>query len=372
MNQELEEKTGRLGEILERENIDAVLLNAQHNFAWLTGGGTNGIDISRENGAASLLVTRHGQRFIVANNIEMPRMLSEEISEEDFQPVEYSWQGEKADSNLIIDKAKRVLDTGATLATDIPIDAGTPAIENKIARCRYRLTDPEIDRYRSLGRDAGAAIRLVIDQLDQGKTELEIAEKMRHQLALGGMTSVVTLVAADERISQFRHPIPTANHWKQTLLLVTCVKRHGLIASLSRMVNVGKVPDELKIKTEAAGYVNACLLNATNPGTTGAELYAVAANAYSENGFADEINRHHQGGAAGYKTREWIAHPQSAEIVESGQAFAWNPSITGTKVEETCIVTANGIEVITTSPDFPQIKSVIKGREYFSPGILIL
>ncbi len=381
INDELEEKTGRLVEILERENIGAVLLNSQHNFAWLTGGGSSGIDTSRENGAASLLVTRQGRRFVIANNIEMPRMLSEEISEKNFEPVEYSWQDEKANSNLIIDKAKQVLETGAVIAADLPIGPAAPVIENKIAACRYRLTSREIERYRALGHDAGAAVRRVIGKLDCGETELEVAEKMRHELALGGMVSVVTLVAADERISLFRHPLPTANRWKKTLLLVTCAKRGGLIVSLSRMVRAGSVPDELKIKTEAAAYVNACLLDATRSGATGAELYAAAADAYSNRGFADEINRHHQGGAAGYKTREWVAHPDSAEAVQPGQAFAWNPSITGTKVEETCITAVdgaegadgeNGIEVITASPDFPQIASSIKGREYFSPGILSL
>ena len=382
MNKELEEKTQRLVETLEREKIDAVLLNSQHNFAWLTGGGSNGIDMGRENGAASLLVTRGGRRFLIANNIEMPRMLSEEVAAEilnaDFEPVEYSWQDEKAQGGFVIEKVKQLLEAGATIATDIPVDPAAPAIENKIANCRYRLTSCEIDRYRTLGHDAGTAVRRVIDKLQLGETELEIAEKMRHELALGGMASVVTLVAADERISRFRHPLPTANSWKKTLLLVTCAKRGGLIVSLSRMVHAGSVPDELKIKTEGAAYVNACLLDATRSGATGAELYAAAAEAYSEKGFADEINRHHQGGAAGYKTREWIAHPQSAEVVLPGQAFAWNPTITGTKVEETCITAvdgadgADGIEVITTSPDFPQIVSSVKGREYFSAGIFSL
>jgi len=113
-------------------------------------------------------------------------------------------------------------------------------------------------------------------------------------------------------------------------------------------------------------------LNATRVGSTGADLYNVAADAYAANGFADEINRHHQGGATGYRTRDWVAHPQSRETVQMHQAFAWNPSITGTKVEETSIVTVDGIEIITSSPGFPQIESVIDGGSYFSPGILTI
>jgi antitoxin VapB len=156
------------------------------------------------------------------------------------------------------------------------------------------------------------------------------------------------------------------------LLLVTCAKRSGLIASLSRIVCVGDVPSELQKKTEAAAFVNASLWNATKPGTTGAELYKVAADAYAKVGYANEINLHHQGGAAGYKTREWVAHPQSNEVVKLNQAFAWNPSITGTKIEDTVTVTDKGIENITTSDDEPKIETEINGQIYHSPGIISL
>ena len=372
MNSELDIKTERITAMLGREGLDGVILNAQHNFAWLSGGGSNGIDLSRENGAASLIVAADGRRFVIANSIEMPRMLAEEVSADSFEAATFGWQDEKASASLIIDTARSVLGANARIATDIPMGSATAAIENSIAKCRYQLTPDEIVRFRSLGADAGAAVRRVIERFNPGETEIEIAEKMRHELALGGMSSVVTLVAADQRISQFRHPVPTANRWKKTLLLVTCAKRHGLIASLSRMICVGEVPDELVRKTAAAASVNAALFNATRPGATGAELYAAASSAYHEQGFGAEIDRHHQGGAAGYKTREWVAHPLSGEIVQPGQAFAWNPSITGTKVEETCIVNDSDVEVITASPDFPQIETVIDGRHYYSPGILSL
>ena len=79
-----------------------------------------------------------------------------------------------------------------------------------------------------------------------------------------------------------------------------------------------------------------------------------------------------QGGACGYKTREWVAHSKSTEQVQLNQAFAWNPSITGTKSEETFIVKENGIEVITASPNFPTISNVIEGIEYLTPDILVI
>ena len=368
---EIDEKTEKLQRLLVEESLGGVVLNAQHNFAWLTGGGSNGIDLSRENGAANLFVRSDGKRYVLANNIEMPRLLAEGFSTDDFEPVEFSWQDEKASGNFVIEKTRGLLD-GGDIATDIVIDAGTKAVEGKIAACRYSLTADEAARFRIQGRDAGIAVKNVIDNLTPGESEIEIAEKLRHEFALGGMVSVVTLVAADERIAQFRHPVPTGKRWEKTVMLVTCAKRRGLITSLSRIVCVGIVSDELKQKTAATAYVNACLLAATRPGSTGAELYKIAADAYAARDFANEINRHHQGGAAGYKTREWVAHPKSGDVVRPNQAFAWNPSITGTKVEETCIASENGIEMITASPNFPQIASTVNGREYLSPGILSL
>jgi Xaa-Pro aminopeptidase len=366
---EIEIKTERLAAMLEREGLDAVLLNAQQNFAWLTGGGTNGVDMSRENGVASILVTRSGKRFILANNIEIKRMIAEEVSKDLFDPIEYSWQGEKAAGSFVVEKARSVLESDAKLAADVPADS-VPVIEHKIAPCRYQLTQNEIERYMSLGMDAGLAARSVIEKIKPGQTEIEIAATLQNELAAYNISSVVTLIAADERVSKFRHPVPTANRWRKTLMLVTCAKRDGLVASLTRIVCVGDVPQGLDEKTRAAALVNARLYAATRPGAVGAGLYKTAVDSYAAAGFPDDIDRHHQGGAAGYRTRDWVAHPHSTDVVQPNQAFAWNPSITGTKIEDTIIIGESGFEVITRSPDFPTISVELAGREYLSTGIL--
>ncbi|MEP6944282.1 MAG: M24 family metallopeptidase [Acidobacteriota bacterium] len=369
MNVELSEKTSRLTAMLGRTGFAGVFLTMQHNFAWLTAGGSNGVDLSRDNGASTLFVTSDGRRFVLANTIEMPRLLAEELSAEDFEPLSFPWQ---AGGEVMAEKARDVCGSAALLASDIWMPGDVTPIEHEVAPCRFQLTPDEADRYRTLGHDAGTAMLRVISQLEPGETELEIAEKLRHEFALADMTSIVTLVAGDERISKFRHPVPTMNRWNRTLLLVACAKRGGLVASLSRMICVGSVPHELAAKTEAAAYVNACLMEATRPSTTSAQLYAIAAAAYAERGFGGEIDLHHQGGAAGYRSREWVARPNGGETVFPSQAFAWNPSITGTKVEETCIVDEHNVEVITASPDFPAIESMVNGRLFTSPGIFSL
>ena len=372
MATEIEEKVDRIVQMLAAENLSGVLFSSQHNFSWLTAGGRNGIDLSREAGASALLVRNDGKCFVLANRIEMPRVLAEELSESEFEPIEFSWEDGQAGPAFVVDKARDLLGRAALLGTDLPLNTGTRTVEAAIARCRYQLTEPELKRFRQLGLDTGEAISELVRTLEPGQTEREVAMRVGGALAARNICAIVTLVAADERIKRFRHPVPTELKWRNVLLVVVCARRNGLIASLTRIVCSGTIPDDLRRRTIASSRVNAQLLDATRPGTTGAELYKLAVRAYADEGFEGEQRLHHQGGACGYRTRDWLAHPLSAETVFVNQAFAWNPSVTGTKVEETCIALADGVELTTATPDWPQLCFEVNGRAYQSPDVLVI
>ena len=172
---------------------------------------------------------------------------------------------------------------------------------------------------------------------------------------------------------QFRHPIPTENIWKKILLIAVCAKRQGLIANLSRIICIGEISSELKRKTEAAAFVFARLLAETKPDRTGAELYKIAADAYCRKRFCQR-NKSASSGRRNrlQNTRLGDSSEDRTKKFFDKQAFAWNPSITGTKTEETVLVSENKIEILTQTPDFPQISVEIDGREYISPDILSL
>lgn len=358
--------------MLAEKNLGGALIISQHNFSWLTAGGANGVDTSREVGSGALLVTKGGKRFVLANRIEMPRLRDEELAGGQFEPIEFPWEEEKASPTLLVARAVTLLGSSETLGSDVNLGTEALPIDGAVASCRYELTNSEIVRYRSLGGDAALAIANLARSLEPGETEIEVAHRVAHALAAYDIRAVVNLVAADERISKYRHPIPTNSRWKKILMMVVCARRGGLIASLTRLVCNGPLPEELQRRTLAVARVNAQLLSATQPGATGSDLYKVAARAYAAEGFEGEQYLHHQGGACGYRTRDWVAHPTSADIVRPQQAFAWNPSITGTKTEETCVVSADGVEILTASPAWPTISVSIGNREYSSPGVLAL
>ena len=366
---EIQEKVDRLVRMLAAERAGGVLIKSRHNFSWLSAGGTNTVDTMREAGVAALLVRDDGKCFALASRIEMPRLVAEEIPLNMFEPVEFAWQEEKANANLFVERANGLL-KNKPLCTDIPFDAKTPVLESSIARCRHQLTAPEIERYRTLGRDAGEALEHLVRNLHPGITEQEVARRADAALAERGARNIVTLVAADERVKRFRHPVPTRKRWEKVLMVVICAERGGLVASLTRIVCTGPIPDDMESRTLAAARVNAQMLSCTRPGAHAADLFATATRAYAAEGFPGEENLHHQGGATGYRTRDWVAHPACKEVVQINQAFAWNPSITGTKVEDTCIIGDGTIELITSTPEWPKIPVRVEGHEYLSPGVL--
>ncbi|HWT82058.1 MAG TPA: peptidase M24, partial [Candidatus Methylomirabilis sp.] len=92
--------------------------------------------------------------------------------------------------------------------------------------------------------------------------------------------------------------------------------------------------------------------------------------AYRERGLPDEWKLHHQGGPIGYQPRDYRVHPGTSDIIQENQAFTWNPTITGTKSEDTILATANGPEVITTPMVFPTISMEVAGVRFSRPAIL--
>jgi len=348
---EHQEKLERVTHVAQAASVRGVLLASHHNIAWLTSGRHNRVDASREAGSSRLLVAADGRRFVLANAIEMPRMRDEVLAGLDYEPIEYSWTDDQ-DAAHAVRTAHGLLGHGP-LGADVALP-GTTAIESAIARMRALLTDGEVERYRILGREAGQALGHVCRALTPGDDERDIARSVIDAAAGIHARAIVTLVGSDERLRRYRHPVPSATTWRHVVMVALCAERDGLVVSLSRIVTAGP-PADLDALTRATATVFAKLLAATRPGATASALYATAAGAYAQAGFPGEELKHHQGGAIGYRAREWVAHPKSEETVQARQAFAWNPTITGTKIEDTALVLDDRLEMLTTTPDWPVI-----------------
>ena len=346
-------KAERVAALARALGAGGVLVAAHHNVAWLTGGRGNRVDASREIGAARLLITADGRRFVLANAIEMPRLLDEVLAGFGYEPIEYSWTDDQADPARALSVARGLTHSDA-IAADWPLPGATPA-ETALMRTRTHLTAAEAERYRALGRDVARAVTRLCHNLTPGDDERDIARSAAEAVADVGARAIVTLVGSDERLRRYRHPVPTAARWRHIVMTALCAERDGLVVSMSRIVASRAAAADIADRTRAAAGVIDRLLAASRDRGTASALYQIAAAAYQEAGFPGEEQRHHQGGAIAYRAREWIAHPASRETVHPTQAFAWNPTITGTKIEDTALLIDGQVEIVTATPEWPSL-----------------
>jgi Xaa-Pro dipeptidase len=326
---------------MERLELEALLLRRSTNFAWYTGGADNRVDHASLFGVADVLVTREAE-YIFTNNIEAPRMREEQTPH--FEVLEHLWYEDEA-------AAIREVVGDTPLGTDFSLE-GALDISSEVAPLRYVLDPDALERYRKVGADAAAAVTEVADSLESGMSEYEAAANLAVACRRRGLFSSVLLAAADDRIARYRHPIPHGAPIQRRAMLVVSAERGGLYANVTRMVHFDEPDAEVKRRQKACqSILNRMREEATSPGRTLADAFEDCQRFYAEEGFPGEWKLHHQGGMTGYASREIIATPQARQEIEVGQAFAWNPSITGAKAEETFVLTVSGPDVITRIPE---------------------
>jgi antitoxin VapB len=334
-------KEERIRHYLQEKGFDFVLLTRRDNFAWLTCGGLNHIPLFTETGCVSLLIGAKGERFVLANRIEAPRLVEEHIKELEYEIKEFPW----FEGNALRDEALKLTGSGKS-ASDVPMEgfADLPADFWKI---RNPLLPEEVERYRKVGYDASEALLEAARSVGPGFKEFEIEAIIAASCHRRALRPAVILVAAEDRIDRFRHPLAKETPFFDRLMLVLCAERHGMIANLTRFLYSRSIPRKLDRLHEAVARVDAAAIAASRPGRTLGEVFQRLTEAYEKEGFKDEWHLHHQGGPTGYQGRDLIVTPECEEKILFGMALAWNPSITGTKSEDTVLVTEKGSEIIT-------------------------
>jgi antitoxin VapB len=322
---------------MDRRGLGALLLRRSANFAWYTGGADNRVDHASPLGVADVLVTPEAE-YVFTNNIEAPRMREEQTS--DLEVIEHPWHGDEQ-------AAVREAAGDVALGADFPLD-GALDVSGEVAPLLYTLDPDALERYRRVGADAAEAISEAAGSLRPGMDEREAAANLAAACRRRGLFSSVLLAAADDRIARYRHPIPYGGVIERRAMLVASAERGGLYANITRMVHFEEPDGELKRRQEACEAILRMMREeATRPGRTLADAFEDCQRFYAEAGFPGEWKLHHQGGMTGYASREVIATPHAQQRIRAGQAFAWNPSITGAKAEETFVLTQDGPEVIT-------------------------
>ncbi|MCX8065316.1 MAG: M24 family metallopeptidase [Candidatus Hydrogenedentes bacterium] len=363
---------------LEKNNFDGILISRVDNFAMATGGCRNYIWKYSDLGANSLLVTKDGEVYYVGNNIEEKRILEEELNNLTDKSISFLWFEDSPHEVVLkhFGRDKRFVSDDGSIGRNV---------NNDLSVIKALLTPVELEKYKKIGKLASEAMTATLKEVKHGATEVEISARLVYEGHKRGCLVPVALIASDDRIEKYRHPLPTErlllddddSRMKKVenyVMVVGCFLKEGLVVSLTRFKRVGKISEEIEDAYRRICGVDALIQENTLPGRTLGDVFEVIQNSYTKMGFPpNEWHNHHQGGATGYAGRTCKGRPgetfpvldtfYSKEVskilgkkVEFGSAFAWNPSAKGVKSEDTFILYPDGYqEIVTMTPDLPNV-----------------
>ena len=333
---------------LAEAGAGALRLRGLDWFAWITAGGSGAVLLASEAGAAEVLVTQ-ADACILTDEIDADRLKEEQV------PAGFSFHVSPWADPEWREQFVRASAEAAPVLSDRPVGAelGLPP---HARHQRLVLTAPEQQRYRELGRDAAAAVGETLRAARPGWTEHGLAGEGTRALWRRGIEPALVLAAGARRLRLYRQPTPSAEALGECAMLVVGARRHGLYANLTRFVSFGAAPPlQAELMTVEATALAACV-----PGNALAAVYHALGHAYRHAGHHDAIREHHQGGVTGYLARELLATASTALELAPGMAFAFNPSFSGNRIEDTFLLGEEGLENLTFDPAWPA--ATVQGR----------
>lgn len=350
---EVNTKLAQIRQILASERATALRLRGTDWFAWITAGASNTVLLAQETGIAEVLVTAAGA-WVLTDEIEAGRLRDEELPS-GFSLHVTPWKDADPRKAFVMENT-----AGGSIISDRPT-LGELSLPAALVTYKRTLLASEIERYREVGHLAAAAMTEVLQAAQPAWTEYQLAGAGAEAMLARGLQPALTLAAGARRVYAYRHPTPSDAPLENYAMLVFCARKYGLYANLTRFVSFQTLSSALTAAHRQIWEIEAEALAGTQPEHTINTVYARLANAYAARSVSSEIDAHHQGGSTGYLSREVVATPTARDVMLAGQAFAWNPSLPGVKVEDTFLLRTDGaLDNLTYDADWPTIE--IHGR----------
>jgi Xaa-Pro dipeptidase len=333
----------RIRDWMGKKNYDGVILGRRDSYAWITRGAENHVVTNSQVGAAYYVITRDEVR-LVADSSDAKRVGREQNPLKG-EVIQVPWY----DS---VEKKLEKMVTSERFVSDMGI-AGTKNVLNELIALRMILSEEEKSDYGEIGAACAEVVEHICKNAKPGETEQMIAARLKARCIEKGISPDCVLVGADSRIIDYRHPMPTDKTIEKSLMVVLGGEKQGLNVSMTRMVYFTKIPQDIEERYEKTQYIFACMQTMMKEGISYQEYMEDLIKLYEDAGWGDEWKQHHQGGPTGYQCREWILRPELDAKMHNNQAYAWNPTIKGTKCEETTILEEQGIITLTRTQDWP-------------------
>ncbi|WP_181347649.1 Xaa-Pro peptidase family protein [Thalassobacillus sp. CUG 92003] len=364
MNQRLQ----NICDYLKNQQIDAAFINAPENFFYLSGFQTD-----PHERLLGMMVFPHTKPIAI-----IPEMEAEQLRQSGwdshiigYQDHENPWELLKDDLNKreiinvkTIGLEKNVLSYGRSesLLGMFP-NVNVVDVEVQLNHMRVVKDEEEIAVMREAAELADYGIKIGVDALDEGVSEMEVLAKIEFELKKKGVRemSFSTMVLFGENSGS-----PHGNPGNRTLksgdfvLFDLGVEWKGYTSDITRTFAFKHITSEQEDIYQTVLNAQLAALDISQPGTRIGDLDQTARDIIEAAGFGDRFP-HRLGHGIGINVHEFpsMSHLNNDKL-KAGMTYTIEPGIYdsklgGVRIEDDVLVKANGCETLTRYPKELQV-----------------
>ena len=256
-------------------------------------------------------------------------------------------------STISIEKSHLTVERLESLQEMYP-QAKFERLDDKINEMRVIKDAIEIEKMRKAAELADYAIEIGCKEIAEGKTEIEILAAIENAIqAKGYKMSFETMVLSGPK-SASPHGTPGDRKIQKgdMILFDLGVIYEGYCSDITRTVAFGEPSEAQKEIYNAVRQANEKAIAAVKPGVRAMDLDIIARDTITNAGFGEYFT-HRLGHGLGISVHEFPSVTGTNELLlKEGMVFTIEPGIyksdvTGVRIEDDVVVTADGVEVLT-------------------------
>lgn len=360
-------KLQEIQKYLQQKNIDAAFITTPDNIFYLSN-----FRSEPHERLLGVMIFKEAEPFIICPLMEVPDV---KASGWDYEAVGYedtedAWDlvmsaVEKRDvaiNSLAIEKSHLTVERFERMKA-LFNDTTFTNLDNQLNKMRVIKDEVELNHLRKAAELADYAIEVGCREIAEGKTELEILTAIELEMKQKGVhkMSFDTMVLSGPKTAS-PHGVPGDRKIQKGdfILFDLGVIYKGYCSDITRTVAFGEPTEEKRLIYNTVKEAEQTAVDLVRPGVMAKELDKAARDVITNAGYGDYFT-HRLGHGLGISVHEYPSITGTNEFVlEEGMVFTIEPGIyksdvTGVRIEDDVVVTADGVEVLTKFPKELQI-----------------
>lgn len=360
-------KVQEIQHYLRTENIDAAFITTPDNVFYITGFHSN-----PHERLLGVMIFKDAEPFIICPLMEVPDVKAvgwsfEAVGHEDTQDA---W-------DVVMEAVRKRGDLPTTIAVEkshltverfermgqLLTDTAFVRLDEQLNSMRNIKNEDELTNLRKAAELADYAIAVGCKEIAEGKTELEILMAIEFEMKRKGVDkmSFDTMVLSGPKTAS-PHGTPGDRKIQRGdfILFDLGVVYNGYCSDITRTVSFGEPTEKMREVYETVKNAEQAAIDKVRPGVKAFEIDRAARDVIDEAGYGEYFT-HRIGHGLGISVHEFPSITGTNELeLEEGMVFTiepgiYHPDITGVRIEDDVVVTANGVEVLTKFPKELQI-----------------